>query len=109
MERDPNVWRCLLNSRSPEVWVALVAGVAYVYRKGSGLPVYTRITEALISGMIAFSLGPTVAVWFDINEALGVVLLSSLGYLVLDVTASVISDRELIKSVIIKRLRGEGS
>ncbi|MGA0615962.1 hypothetical protein [Paracoccus sp. KR1-242] len=106
MEGDPNLWRSIAGARSPEVWIALFAGVLYVYRKSPHQSRVSRVIEAGISGMIGYSIGPDAAAWAGANEAFAVILLSSLGYLGLDVLTSVVADRAVLREIIIRRLGG---
>lgn len=106
---DPNLWRSIAGARSPEVWIALAAGVLYVYRKSPHPSRLSRMLEAGISGMIGYSVGPDAALWAGVNDALAVILISSLGYLGLDVLSSVASDRAALREIIIKRLGGGNS
>lgn len=108
MSDNPDLWQSLTSARSPEVWVAMVAGALYVYRKSTHASRASRVFEAGISGMLGYSLGPDVAQWAGVNEAIAVVLLSSLGYLCLDVLTSLVADRKVLRSIIIKRLGGKG-
>lgn len=106
MEPDPNLWRLIAGARSPEVWIALMAGALYVYRKSPHPSRTSRVIEAGISGMIGYSIGPDAAVWAGVNDALAVILLSSLGYLGLDVLTSIVADRATLREIIIRRLGG---
>lgn len=106
MADDPNLWRSILGARSPEVWIALIAGTLYVYRKSDHPSRISRVIEAGISGMIAYSFGPDAADWAGVSDALAVILLSSLGYLTLDVLTSIVADRAVIRDILIKRLGG---
>ena len=62
--------------------------------------------EAGISGMIGYSVGPGAAAWAGINDVIAVLLLSSIGYLGLDVLTSIIADRAVIREILIRRLGG---
>lgn len=106
MADDPNNWRALAGARSPEAWIALIAGVLYVYRKSQHPSRLTRMIEAGISGMIGYSVGPDAAAWAGVNDVIAVLLLSSIGYLGLDVLTSIIADRAVIREILIRRLGG---
>lgn len=107
MSDDPDFWKSLVNARSPEVWAAIGAGTLYVYRKSAHPSRVSRAIEAGISGMLAYSIGPDVAAWAGVNEAISVVLVSSLGYLTLDVLTSLVADRKIVKEIVIKFLGGK--
>lgn len=106
MSNDPNMWERIASGRTPEVWIALVAGTLYVYRKSENTSKFTRVIEAGISGMLGYSVGPDAASWAGINDAIAVVMISSLGYLMLDVLTSVVADRAVIRDIIVRRLGG---
>lgn len=103
---DPNFMERVASARSPEVWIALGAGILYVYRKSPHPSRLSRVIEAGISGMIGYSIGPDAAQWAGINDAISVLLVASLGYLMLDVFNSIVSDRKVIREIIVKRLGG---
>ena len=86
--------------------MALIAGTLYVYRKSPSSRM-SRVIEAGISGMLGYSVGPDAAGWAGINEAVAVLLISSLGYLILDVLTSIVADRAVLRDIIIKRLGGK--
>lgn len=109
MADEPDIWQRVADARSPEVWIALIAGTLYVYRKSENPSQLTRVIEAGISGMLGYSVGPDAAAWAGVNDALAVVLISSLGYLILDVFTSVVADRSALKEIIVKRLGGKGN
>ena len=106
MSDQSNIWQTIANARSPEVWIALIAGTLYVYRKSENPSRITRMIEAGISGMLGYSVGPDMAKWASVNDALAVVLISSLGYLCLDVLTSIVADRAVLREILIKRLGG---
>lgn len=103
---DPNLMERVASARSPEVWIALMAGILYVYRKSPHPSRVSRMIEAGISGMLGYSIGPDAAKWAGIHEAFSVLLVASLGYLALDVLSSIVSDRKVLRDIIIKRLGG---
>lgn len=106
MTEDPNLWRTVAGARSPEVWIALITGALYVYRKSAHPSRITRVIEAGISGMVGYSVGPAAATWAGVNDALAVLLLSSIGYLGLDIITSIVADRAMIREILIRRLGG---
>lgn len=107
MSDDPNIWERIASGRTPEVWIAIAAGTLYVYRKSENPSRVTRVIEAGISCMLGYAVGPDAASWAGINPAIAHLLISSLGYLMLDVLTSVVADRAILKSIIVKRLGGK--
>ena len=105
---DPQFWfEAAAGARSPEVWAGIAAGMIYVYNKSPLATLPGRIAEAAVSGLLAYSAGEWAAEFTGVNEPVAVILLSSIGYLALDVARSVIADREVIKDIIHRRLGGE--
>lgn len=106
MIEPESLWLAAYQSRTLEVWAGIAAGCIYVYTK-SPLPTKTaKLGEAAVSGLLAFSAGTYVSEWARVPESVAVILLSSMGYLILDVARSVVADRDVLKEVIIKRLGG---
>lgn len=106
MTDNPQLWETISNARTPEVWVAILVGTLYVYKKSENPSRVARVVEAGISGMIGYSVGPDAAAWAGVNDAFAVLLMSSVGYLLLDVISSVIADRAVLKEIIVRRLGG---
>lgn len=108
MMADPDTWwRVAYGARSPEVWAGIAAGMLYVFNK-SPLPTRaSRMLEAVVSGLLAYSAGEWAAAFAGVHEAVAVILLASLGYAALDVARSLVADREILKEIIAKRLGGK--
>lgn len=94
--------------RPPEFWVGLVAAALYVFRKSESKSIWMRGIEAGISGGLGFALAPSAAQWAGGSEAIAAVLITSLGYLGLDVLTSLVADRAVIRDIIVRRLGGGG-
>ena len=107
MSDNPDLWQTVANARSPEVWIAIAAGILYVYRKSPHPSRFSRVIEAGISGMLGYSIGPAAAAWAGVNDAVTHVLITALGFLALDVLTSVVADRAVLRDIIIKRLGGK--
>lgn len=103
---DPELWRAVAEARSPETWAAVVAGVLYVYRKSSGSR-FVRVLEAGMSGLIGYAVGPDSATWAGVNEALATLLMTSMGYLGLDVVSSIVADRSTIRELVLRLMGGK--
>lgn len=97
----------LAEARSPEVWTATLAGMLYVFRKSEQKTQKLKFVDAGMAGLIGFSVGPAAAHWADVNEALGVVLVTSLGYLVLDVLTAIVADGSTLREVILRIIGGK--
>lgn len=104
---DPELWRAVAEARSPETWAAVVAGVLYVYRKSDQASRFICSVEAGMSGLIGYAVGPDSAAWAGVNEALGTLLMTSMGYLALDVVASIVADRSTIRELILRLVGGK--
>lgn len=93
--------------KSPEYWVALISGILFVMTKNANKPLLARIFEAGVSGGVGFSQAEYVASITGRSEVLAAFLLSAFGYFVLDVTASLVMDREYVKDLIKQKLGGD--
>lgn len=88
--------------------MALFAGMLYVYRRSEHPTHLSRALEAGVSGMIAYSVSQDAAAWAGVNDAVAALVLTSVGYLLLDVARSIVADRAMLKKIIINRLGGRG-
>lgn len=109
MSDKESLWGLISNGRSPEIWIAIIAGVLYVYQKSDSPSPVSRAIDAGISGMIGYSIGVDAAEWAGVQATLGVLLVTALGYLTLDAMRSLVADRKALKAIIISRLGGGGS
>lgn len=87
-----------------EYWFALAAGVGFVFMKNRTPSGIYGAAIAGISGLLSFSLAGDVSAWVGWPETIVLVLITAFGYLVLDTAVAVFEDRELVKSIIRKRL-----
>jgi hypothetical protein len=107
MPVDPEIWwEVAARARSPEVWAGILAGMIYVYNKSPLATRPARLSEAAVSGLLAYSAGEWAAEWVGVAEPVAVILLSSVGYVALDVTRGLIADRKVIADIISRRLGG---
>lgn len=106
MADDPSLIRVLLSHRPAEVWIAIVAGAGYVFQKSAQRTLAGRALEAGTSGGLGFAVGPGAAEWAGINPALSAILVSALGYLMLDVLTSLVAERQMVKEIILRMLGG---
>lgn len=90
-----------------EFWIALIAGALIVIERNREKKFPARILIAAISSGIGYSLAPMAAEWTGRGEVLAVMILTAFGYIVMDVVAGLVSDREFLKDVIRDRL-GKG-
>ncbi len=97
-----------LSHKPPEFWIALGAGVLFVLLNNPEKSLWKRAAIAAMSGGLGFALAPDVAVWTGRSEALCAMALTALGYMALDLVASLIADRTLIKDVIRRRSGSDG-
>ncbi|EAU45061.1 hypothetical protein [Salipiger bermudensis] len=87
-----------------EFWVALAAGALIVIERNRARPFVGRVFIAAISAGIGYSQTPEVALWTGRSETLVVMVLTAFGYMLLDIVAAVLADREFVKSIIRERL-----
>lgn len=107
---DPELWwQAAARARDPEVWAGIAAGMIYVYTKSPLTQIAARVAEAAMCGLLAYSTGSWAAEWAGVSEPVAVILLSSVGYPALDVTRSLVADRQILKEIITRRLGGGGN
>ncbi len=87
-----------------EFWVALLTGVGIVIERNKGRPFVGRVFIGAISAGIGYSQTPEVAEWTGRSETLVAMVLGGFGYMLLDIVAAVLADREFVKSIIRERL-----
>jgi len=91
-------------NKPPEFWIAMAVGVLVVLHRNAEKSRIVRVTLAAISGGMAYSLAPEVAEWTGRSETLAAMVIGAFGYLFLDFGAALLSDRDLLKEIILKRL-----
>lgn len=87
-----------------EFWVALITGALIVMVRNHERTFLTRTLLAGISAGIGFSLTPDIASMTGRSETIVVMVLTAFGYMLMDVAAGLIQDREFLKDIISKRL-----
>lgn len=100
MSDDPYNWLQLMTSKSPESWISIVGGTLYVWLKSGNATRLGRAIEAGISGLISISLGPDIIGVTGYPAALVYFVVAVFGFLVLDVSTSIVSDKEELKSIL---------
>lgn len=104
---DPHLWwEVAAKARDPEVWAGIAAGMIYVFLKSPLPTIHGRASEAIVSGLLAYSTGSWAADFTGVSEPVAVILLASVGYLALDLARSIVADRQILKDIIVKRLGG---
>lgn len=89
-----------------EYWIALLTGVLIVIERNREKRMRARVMIAAISGGVGYVLTPEVAAWLGRSETIVIMILTALGYLLMDTAISVIADREFIREIIRSRLGG---
>lgn len=90
-----------------EFWVALGVGALIVLERHKDKPVISRMMITAISAGIGYALAPEAAEMTGRSEVLAVMILSAFGYMIIDITTSLIADREFLKDIIKARLGGK--
>jgi len=89
-------------------WIMVVSAAMWVFYRHKGKPFIERAVIVLISVGIGLSIGQEVVDWSGVNSPNFITgALIFLGWMVLDVSTSVLSDREGFKKAVWKRLGGE--
>lgn len=90
-----------------EYWIALIVGVLIVIERHREKSLLSRVGIASISGGFGYSLAPEAASWSGRSETLAVMILTTFGYAVIDLTFALIADRKLLRDIIRRRLGGD--
>ena len=89
-----------------EYCVALVTGMLIVVDRHRNKGALSRALVAAISGGIGHSLSADFAAWTGRSETLAVMILTAVGYLLMDTLMALVSDREWIKEILKSKLTG---
>lgn len=96
----------MLDEKQPEFYVGLAAAVGFVYQRLPHLPHLARATYAGISGGLGYAAAPSIAAMTGQSEVLTVIVITALGYIVLDTGASILSDKGLWRGLVKDRIKG---
>jgi hypothetical protein len=83
-------------------YVAIVAGALFVYESNKEKPFVSRFMITLSSAGFGFSLGPSVATYIGGPLPLTGLIITALGFLVLELLTALFSDRQFIKEIFMK-------
>lgn len=89
-----------------EYWVALAVVFVYVLSRSKDLPVFTRLSNATISAGLAYASSASLAEWTGRDEIIIVAVVGAFGTFFLDVFASLVTDKDLWRDILKKRLGG---
>lgn len=95
--------------RPVEFFIALFTGMAVVFERHKNKPLLSRTLISSISGGIGYSFAKDFAEMTGRSETLCVMLLTAVGYLLIDSAMSLISDREFLKQIVLSRIGKGGS
>lgn len=87
-------------------WIALATGALIVIDRHRGKPYRARALIAAISAGIGHTTAADVAAYFSRSETLAVMIMTALGYLIMDSLWALFSDREWLRDFIRSRLGG---
>lgn len=80
-------------SRTIEYWLALAAAALYVFQRSSDKPLLNRLTLTAISAALGYSTAAEAATATGWPEIMVLILITSVGYLVLDFISALVADR----------------
>lgn len=99
MPIEPTIWVELLMAKTPEAWMSIFGGSAYVWYRSGALSQLARAVEAGISGIIAMAIGPDIIAVTGYPPVLVYFTVSVFGFLVLDVASSIVSDKTELAAI----------
>lgn len=100
MPEQPHSWLLLIISKSPESWLSIIGGSIYVWIKSGNIKRIGRAMEAGLSGLISVALGPDIIAATSYPASFVYFTVAVLGFLVLDMSMSIIADKEELKIII---------
>lgn len=99
MPPEYSLWTELLLAKSPEAWLSIIGGSAYVFYRSGAMSHLAKAFEAGISGVISMALGPDIIAVTGYPPVLVYFTVSVFGFLVLDVASSIVSDKTELASI----------
>lgn len=90
--------------RPLEFYIAIIAAALFVYESNKDKPFLSRFLVTISSAGFGFSLAPEVADYVGGPLTLTGLLITALGFLTLEIASALISDRQFVKDLIVKRL-----
>ena len=98
-------WIQFLAAKTPEAWIAIIAGCTYIFYRSGSLTRLGRAFEAGISGLISVALGPDIITSTGYPPVVVHFTIAVLGFAALDLVTSVISDKKELGTMIREFLR----
>ena len=95
-----------LLAKPAEFYVTIVAASIYVWESNKERPLASRFSMTISSALMGFSAGPSVAEYVGGSELLVTLLVTAIGFLMLELLTALIKDRKAVTEIIIKRLGG---
>ena len=95
-----------LITKPVEFYLSIVAAAIYVWESNTERPVVSRFLITISSALLGLSLAPTLSDYVGFPEIISAVLVTAVGFLVLEIAAALIKDREYVKEIIKRRLGG---
>ena len=93
MPTEPSIWAQILAAKSPEAWISIITGAFYVWYRSGTLSRIGKAVEAGISGLISIALGPDIVAVTGYPPVVVHFVVAVFGFLVLDISTSVFSDK----------------
>lgn len=94
LEQIKHFWELLFTAKSPESWLAIMGGTAYVWHKSGHITRFGKSIEAGISGLISISLGEDIIEVTGYPPALVHFVIAVFSFAVLDFSMSMFADKE---------------
>lgn len=90
--------------RPVEFYIAILAAAAFVFESNKDKPFMSRFIITISSAGFGFSVAPELSQYIGGSLTFTGILVTALGFLVLEVTAAIIADTAFIKNIIAKKL-----
>jgi hypothetical protein len=90
-------------------WAVFLATAVYIGMKNAkDEPIKYRLTKVFVNGLLAFGMGPDLAVYLWNSEMAAAIILMSAGWVILDVITGIVADPKLITSIVRQKLGMKG-
>ena len=101
MMESQNLLLQLLDQKTPEAWLSMLAGTIYVWVKSGNKSRVGKAIEAGLAGILSYSISPDIIDKTEYPATFVYFAVASFGFFVLDVLSSIIADKDELKILIL--------
>ena len=90
----------LLEQKTPEAWLSMLAGTIYVWLKSGNETRIGKAIESGLAGILSYAISPDIIESYDYPASIVYFLVAAFGFFILDVVSSLIADKEGVKAIV---------